>query len=198
MIASMIGPMIGDLQSAPAGGVTKVVDRVPRPGEDEALEKAIRDMIAAATALPGHLGVTVTRPAPPVQPGFRIIYRFDTPEHLQAWLDSEAYARLAAVADSHTLGPAQSRDLVGLEAWFTLPGTPRPPRRDRMTAVTWLGIFPLTAAIGWLLGRLLPPGAPWLLRAALTTALVVPAMTYAVAPWLTRLFRRWLYPEPKA
>jgi len=195
----MIGRMIGDLQSAPVGGVTKVVDRVPRPGEAEALEKAIRDMIAAATALPGHLGVTVTRPAPPVQPGFRIIYRFDTPEHLQAWLGSEAYARLAAVADSHTLGPAESRDLTGLEAWFNLPGALRPPRKGRMTVVTWLGIFPLTAAVGWVLARLLPSAAPWVLRAALTTGLVVPAMTYAVAPWLTRVFRGWLYPpEPKA
>jgi len=177
------------------GGVTKVVDRVPRPGEDGALEAAIRAMIAAATALPGHQGVTVTRPAPPVQPGFRIIYRFDSGEHLAAWLGSEAYRRLAAEADRHTLGAPESQDLVGLEAWFTLPGAMRPPRRWRLTVVTWIGIFPLSWAAAWAFGRLLPPGTPGGVRAALIAAAIVPAMTYAVAPWLTRLFRAWLYPE---
>ena len=39
--------------------VTKIVDRIPRPGMTEQLEQAIRNLIAGALRFPGHLGVSV-------------------------------------------------------------------------------------------------------------------------------------------
>jgi antibiotic biosynthesis monooxygenase (ABM) superfamily enzyme len=180
-------------------GVTKVVDRVPRPGMEQRLEGAIEDLIAAATRFPGHLGVNVTRPAPPAQPGFRMIYRFDTLEHLRAWEQSPEQARLVAIANELTLGPPQRHVMEGLESWFTLPSSALArPSRARMSAVTWLGIFPLVYGYSLLLGLILPSDTPRVLGIALNTALVVPTMSYVVAPWLTRMFHGWLYPAPRA
>ena len=48
--------------------VTTVIDRIPRAGMESRLEQSIKNLIAAAMRLPGHLGVTVIRPSLPAQP----------------------------------------------------------------------------------------------------------------------------------
>ena len=176
--------------------VTKIVDRIPRSGMADPLEQAIKNLIDAALRFPGHLGVTVTRPALPIQPGFRLVYRFDTSAHLSAWEDSEEHMRLAAAADRFTQGEPRRTVLSGLEAWFTLPGQPpmTPPPRSKITVVTWLGIFPLVYIFGTIGSMLLPPDTPPILRLAIVTILVVSAMSYVVGPLLTRLFHKWLQP----
>jgi uncharacterized protein len=170
--------------------VTKIIDRIPRPGMADQLEDAIKNLITAALRFPGHLGVTVTRPSLPAQPGFRLVYRFDTCEHLKAWDESEEHLHLAAAANRFT-----QTVLSGLETWFTLPGQPivTPPPRGKITFMTWIGIFPLVYVLATILGIVLPPNVPSVLRLALVTGLVVPIMSYVVGPLLSRIFHRWLY-----
>jgi uncharacterized protein len=178
--------------------VTKVIDRIPRAGMEAQLEQSIKNLIVAALRLPGHLGVTVTRPSLPAQPGFRIVYCFDSCEHLRTWEESDEYMRLVSIADGYTQGEPRRQILTGSETWFTLPaqsGAPH-PRRGRMTVVTWIGIFPLVYVYGRVVSRIMPPDTPGLLRIAVITALVVPTMSYLVSPQLTRLFKKWLYPGP--
>ena len=182
-----------------ATGVTKIIDRVPNPGMETRLEQSIKELIAAAMRYPGHLGVTVTRPSLPAQPGFRMVYRFDTCEHLRAWEESADQARLVEIANRYTQGEPRRTVLTGLEAWFTLSAHPAAqiPPRGRMSVVTWLGIFPLVFLYGLVLHWILPADTPTVLRIAVNTALVVPTMSYLVGPRLARLFKSWLYPEAK-
>ena len=184
--------------ASPETAVTKVIDRIPREGMDAQLEQAMKNLIAAALKFPGHLGVTVTRPSLPAQPGFRMVYRFDSCEHLRAWEESPERVRLVAAANRYTQGEPHYDVLTGLEAWFTVPAQPalRPPPRARMTFVSWLGIFPLVYLYAELFKRILPPGTPAIVTIFAVTALVVPTMSYVVAPRLTRLFKDWLYPGP--
>ena len=148
---------------------------------------------------PGHLGVTVTRPSFPAQPGFRMVYRFDTCEHLSAWEASADQARLVEIANRYTQGEPRRTVLTGLETWFTLAAQPAAqiPPRGRMSVVTWLGIFPLVFLYDLVLHCILPFDTPTVLKIAANTALVVPTMSYLVGPRLTRLFKSWLYPEAK-
>jgi len=178
--------------------VTKVVDRIPREGMDAQLEQAMKNLIAAALKFPGHLGVTVTRPSLPAQPGFRMVYRFDSCEHLRAWEESAEYGRLVSAANRYTQGAPHYEILTGLETWFTVPAHPglRPPPRAKMTVISWLGIFPLVYLYAELFNWILPPSTPVILKVLAVTALVVPTMSYVVAPRLTRLFKNWLYPGP--
>ncbi len=177
--------------------MTKVIDRVPRPGAERQLETAIRALTGAALRFPGHLGVNVTPPAPPSQPGYRLVYKFDSAEHLQAWEESDEQHRLVAIANLHTQGMPHYQVLTGLETWFTLPaspGTPAPPRA-KMTTISWLGIFPLVYGYGLAVNWLAPATTPGYIRVLVVTLLVVPTMSYVVAPRLTLLFRSWLYPK---
>jgi antibiotic biosynthesis monooxygenase (ABM) superfamily enzyme len=96
--------------------VTTVIDRIPRAGMEAQLEQSIKNLIVAALRLPGHLGVTVTRPSLPAQPGFRIVYRFDSCEHLRTWEESDEYVRLVSIADGYTQGEPRRQVLTGMEA----------------------------------------------------------------------------------
>jgi len=179
--------------------VTKIVDRIPLPGKERELERAIKALITAALRYPGHLGVTVTRPALPYQPGFRIVYRFDSCAHLKAWEESDEQARLVSDANRYTQGEPQHTMLSGLEVWFTLPGhAPQSvPPRDRIAVVTWLGIFPLVYGFATLARILLPADTPAIFTIAVVTMLVVLAMTYVVGPLLTKLLGKWLRPSER-
>src|SRR5437899_11775285 len=100
----------------PGTAVTKVIDRIPREGMDAQLEQAMKNLIAAALKFRGHLGVTVTRPSLPAQPGFRMVYRFDSCGHLRAWEESPERARLVACANRYTPGEPPYDCPTGREA----------------------------------------------------------------------------------
>jgi antibiotic biosynthesis monooxygenase (ABM) superfamily enzyme len=65
------------------------------------------------------------------------------------------------------------------------------PPRYKLALLTWAGAY---AVITLILAVLGPSTAPWPLplRTLLLSALMAPAMTWLVIPFLTRLFRSWL------
>jgi antibiotic biosynthesis monooxygenase (ABM) superfamily enzyme len=178
------------------GPVTTTVTRRVKPGHEPLYEQFLEGIIAAASQFPGHRGAEVFRPQSAAAGEYRVVYRFDTAQHLQAWLDSPEHAAWLERAEPHVLGPLRRQVLVGLEGWFTLPtqpGTPPPPRY-KMAILTWVTIFPLitmvVVATAPLVGSL-----PLVARLAVTTGVTVPLMTWVVMPRVTRLLHRWLYPD---
>jgi uncharacterized protein len=126
------------------GPVTTTVTRRVKPGHQPDYEQVLEAIIAAASRFPGHLGAEVYRPQTAAGE-YRIVYRFDTAQHLRAWLDAPEHAAWLERAEPHVLGPLHRQVLTGLEAWFTLatqPGPPPPPR-SKMAILTWVTIFPL-------------------------------------------------------
>jgi uncharacterized protein len=175
--------------------VTTTVTRRVRPGHEAAYEEFLRGIIAAASVFPGHLGVEVISPQSAAMGEYRTVYRFDTGEHLRAWLDSSEHAAWLERAEPHVIGPIHTSFVTGLETWFTLPGAHgvAPPPPYKMALVTWITIFPLITLIVAVTGPLLE-GLPVAVRLGITTAIAVPLMTWVVMPRVTRLLRGWLYP----
>jgi antibiotic biosynthesis monooxygenase (ABM) superfamily enzyme len=190
------------LNSPPRGShgpVTTTVTRRVKPGHEPFYDQFLAGINAAASRFPGHLGVEVFRPQTAAAGEYRIVYRFDTSEHLHAWLDSDERAAWLERAEPHVIGPMRTRFVTGLETWFTLPdrpGTPPPPPY-KMALLTWLTIFPLITLVVVALDPLLEKLA-LVPRLAVTTALTVPIMTWLVMPRVTRLLRGWLYPQRPA
>jgi uncharacterized protein len=180
---------------SPNAPVTTTVTRRVRPGHEAAYEQFLQGIIGAASEFPGHLGVEVIRPHSPATGEYRTVYRFDTGEHLRAWLDSEEHSAWLERAEPHVIGPMQTSFVTGLETWFTLPGSigAAPPPPYKMALVTWITIFPLITLIVALTGPLLD-GLPVAVRLGITTAIAVPVMTWVLMPRVTRLLRSWLYP----
>lgn len=178
------------------GPVTTTVTRRVKPGHEPDYEQFLDGIIAAASRFPGHLGAEVFRPQTAAAGEYRVVYRFDTAQHLHAWLGSAEHAAWLERAEPHVIGPLRRQVLTGLEAWFILPTQPGapPPPPYKMALVTWATIFPLitlvVVATAPLLGRL-----PLVARLAVTTGVTVPLMTWAVIPRVTRLLGWWLYPD---
>jgi uncharacterized protein len=184
------------LSEGAGGPVTTTVTRRVKPGHEPFYEQFLEGIIGAASQFAGHLGVEVFRPEHASGGEYRIVYRFDTAEHLRAWLDSHERAVWLERAEPHVIGPMRTQFLTGLETWFTLPGgqaTPPPPPY-KMALVTWITIFPLITLVVVVLGPVLKylDLVPSL---AITTAVIVPIMTWLVMPRVTRLLRGWLYPK---
>jgi uncharacterized protein len=189
----------GSVSQSPDTGdlpITTTVTRRVRPGHEAAYEEFLEGIIAAASRYPGHLGVEVFKPQDASAGDYRTVYRFDTAEHLHAWLDSEEHAAWLERAEPHVIGPMRTRFVTGLESWFTLPGRPGtpPPPPYKMALLTWITIFPLITAIVLATGPLLE-GVPVVPKLGITTAIAVPLMTWVVMPRVTRLLRGWLYPD---
>jgi hypothetical protein len=177
------------------GPVTTTVTRRVKPGHEPFYDQFLEGIIAAASQFPGHLGVEVFRPESAAAGEYRIVYRFDTGEHLRAWLDSDERAAWVERAEPHVIGPMRTRFMTGLETWFTLPDRPNapPPPAYKMALLTWITIFPLITLVVIALDPLLEK-LDLVPRLAVTTVVTVPIMTWLVMPRITRLLRSWLYP----
>jgi antibiotic biosynthesis monooxygenase (ABM) superfamily enzyme len=187
---------VGSLPEGTDGPVTTTVTRRVKPGHEPFYEQFLEGIIVAATRFPGHLGVEVFRPPSASAGEYRVVYRFDSGEHLRAWLDSDDHAAWLQRAEPHVIGPMRTQFVTGLETWFTLPGRPGtpPPPPYKMALLTWITIFPLITLVVIALEPLLE-GLALVPRLAITTAVTVPIMTWLAMPRVTRLLRGWLYPR---
>lgn len=173
--------------------VTVVVSRRPRPGLEAELEACLRGVMHVAAGFTGHLGAELFPPDPPTSSDCVLVFRFADATSLAAWERSPERKEWMLQAERLVEGTPAVHRLSGLEGWFSLPGRMLvAPRRWKMALVTGGVIFPLSLAITTLgaplLGHLAVP-----LRPLATTAMLVPLMTWAVMPQVTRLLRRWLF-----
>ena len=180
---------------APNHGATAVITHRIRPGMEAAYEAHVDEIKPVAASAPGYLDLQWIRPVPGLTDIYTIILRFDTEEHLKAWMGSAARTRwieraapLFAAGDDFFL-------TSGLDFWFAPKGATRIPARWKQFLISWSAIFPLvlgmTFVVKWMLGILNIPKNLLLTNLAVT-GLVVFLMIYAVMPRYTKLVKRWL------
>jgi uncharacterized protein len=172
--------------------VTMIVRRHIQPGKETEFEAWQNSIAQASRRYPGHMGVTTLR-LPNRE--YATIFRFDTVEHLTAWECSAERQEWLRRAEPLLDGEQKAEKVSGLEGWFTLPDvTAPPPPRYKMAFVTYLAITPLVYFAVLLLNpplEFLPPFVRMMITSAVTTAL----MTWVIMPNMTRLFKKWLYPQ---
>ncbi|WP_037676614.1 antibiotic biosynthesis monooxygenase [Streptomyces griseus] len=177
--------------------VTTVLTWRVRPGHEHEFEEWTHQVTRCARRFPGNEGVAWLRP----QDGghrFHAVLRFSDPHRLTAWLESderaEWHARIEGIASEES---TERQSTSGMETWFSLPGTAvQSPPRWKMVLTTFLGAYPFTLLIQWLVT---PRTTEWPLplRAAVFPLVLLPTLTYLVMPRLSRLLRLWLYPPPE-
>ncbi|WP_424212669.1 antibiotic biosynthesis monooxygenase [Streptomyces sp. BI20] len=173
------------------GEVTLLIARQVEPGHEDAFRIWAEGILAAAAALPGHLGHGLFRPAHEGAPWF-LVHRFRDQAALDRWQESPERAAFFANCQGHRHTEIARRELQGMETWFAKPGTTRPaPPRWKMAISSGLAIFPISLAGNLLL-------APYLidlnvvLRTAVFAAVFSTLMTYVAMPAVSRLLRGWL------
>ncbi|MFF7311821.1 antibiotic biosynthesis monooxygenase [Streptomyces sp. NPDC008137] len=174
--------------------VTTVLTWQVRPGHEREFEKWTRGISRCARQFPGNEGVSWLEPEDGHR--FHAVLRWSDQHRLAAWLESGERARWhRKIEDIATEVTSERQSTTGMETWFSLPGTTvQAPPRWKMVLTTFLGAYPFTLLITWLVTPQ-TTGWPLPLRAAVFPLVLLPVLTYLVMPRLSRLLRLWLYPR---
>ena len=152
-------------------------------------------MAAAESQFPGFRGSEVFRPIKGVQDEWTTIYRFDTAEHLDAWLNSRQRRELLAHAQ---FGDYKLRTIdQSFGNWFAFDGpAAKPPSNFKTSIAVWLGLYPTVVLLTMLTAPLHLPFWLGMLLGNLVSSFV---MSYLTMPYYgNRILRWWLQPSPLA
>jgi antibiotic biosynthesis monooxygenase (ABM) superfamily enzyme len=176
---------------------TVVISHRVKEGCQDSYEKWLNEIVPVSKTYPGHLGVMVVRPVPSATTTFTVIIRFDTRDHLLAWMGSEDRKRLIERVKPCLADDDKFFVRSGLDFWFTPEGAKaKLPTRWKQFLVTWSAIYPLVLlafpAVESVLHQLAIPDNRYF-RTLIVTSVVVLLMVYVVMPRYTKLVHRWLF-----
>ncbi len=152
-------------------------------------------MAEAEGRYPGFRGSEVFRPIEGLQDEWTTIYRFDTAEHLNAWLMSPERRRLIAEGG---FGDFTLRTVdQSFGNWFAFDGPGAiAPSNFKTSIAVWLGLYPTVVVLTLLTA---PLGLPFWLAMLTGNLLSSFVMSYLTMPYYgTRVLRWWLNPVPSA
>ncbi len=118
---------------------TVVVARKVRPELAEAYEDWQSEILAATSRSPGFIGKETIRPVSGVDDDWVTVFRFDSKEHLLAWMQSEERRELLERGDAFNDAPADEHTMIGgrpTEHYVTLvvSSTPNPGHEKQFLA----------------------------------------------------------------
>jgi antibiotic biosynthesis monooxygenase (ABM) superfamily enzyme len=172
--------------------MTVIITRAVRKGSEEVFEATLRAFIPKSLTFPGHLGVFMLRP-PPGGREFGAVLQFRSQKVWQSFQRWPQYQMFLAEIEQYLQMPARTKSLSGLETWFTPLGADflRTPPRWKIAFVTWIAVC-ISVYVVKSLFSLFDQNWPTFVSLLVSNAVIVAALTGAVMPVLSWLFRRWL------
>jgi uncharacterized protein len=183
--------------ASPQDMVTEIITVSVKPGMEEAYHAWVDRIRQMEAKFPGYQGLQLQPPIPGLQDDWVSLLRFDTSEHLNAWLESDA--RRAALHEVEPfIDQREQQVATAFSGWFTFGDTPgQVPPNWKQAMVVLLALFPVVMLELLYLSPLLQS-----LNLAVATfignLLSVAALTWALVPWANRAFEWWLRPMPNA
>ncbi|GAB3502462.1 antibiotic biosynthesis monooxygenase [Spirosoma knui] len=174
--------------------VTTIIVQRPYRKNVQAYESWLNKIIPLAQTVPGHRGINIIRPHGQSDE-YTIVLHFESEAYLRDWLASDTRKRLIDEVRP-LLNEDERIDIkTGLEFWFTPPSHKVAPAYKQFL-ITLSAIFPLSFLIPQFLAPVLtafPILAVPLVRAFITSLLIVGLMTFVIMPRYVRLVAHWLY-----
>ena len=179
--------------SDPNTPVTVVIAQRVKPGRENDYEAWMSGIAQVSSTYPGHMGAHIIRPQAGIRPEYVVVFRFDSYDHLRAWMTSRDRQRWVEKARPLIESDPQIQQISGIEAWFSIPGKVlRTPPRYKTALLTW-GVVTVVINI---LNRLITPwlqGLPPWLASPILSGIMVILLTYVIMPRVTSFFSNWLY-----
>ncbi len=177
--------------------VTTSVARRIQPGREHDFVTWTDAGIALARTFPGFLGGGWLRSSRKPDE-YYVIYRFADEAALEDWDSSPVRKAWLSRGEGVAVEYATHR-LSGIEGWFEpqqhLTNAVRvlgaPPPRWKQAITIWLGFFPVSLALNYLVVAHLGD-VPLVVKTLVATLISTPLMVYLVLPWLTARLKRWL------
>jgi uncharacterized protein len=192
-------------EDAPRGSsapVSAVISTRLKPGQQDAFLCWHQRVAVAQAKFEGFEGYKLEPPISGVQDDWVTILRFDSPSHLQAWLNSEQRKQLLQEAAAFSVETHTRNVRNGFETWF--PSTDghqqSPPAGWKMNMLVLLTLYPTVFLFSlWvqtplLIGKGMPLWLAFFLGNAFSTAL----LGWVLVPLTGKLFDWWLSPSERS
>jgi antibiotic biosynthesis monooxygenase (ABM) superfamily enzyme len=178
---------------SPHDMVTEIITVSVKPGMEEAYHAWVDRIRQIEAKFPGYRGLQLQPPIPGVQDAWVSLLRFDSSEHLNAWLESDA-RRVALEEVEPFIERSEQQVATAFSGWFTFGDVPgQAPPNWKQGMVVLLVLFPVVMLELLYLSPLLQS-----LNLAVDTfignLLSVAALTWLLVPWANRAFDWWLRP----
>ena len=190
---------VGRPGEAPAQDVTEVIFSKTKPGMDTTYREWAVRIQAAQAKYAGYRGMYLQPPAE--KDGlWTTIIRFDTADHLEAWMDAPERAELLRESKAFIEQEQLMRLATSFPGWVPInPMTGKGPPNWKTAMLVVLGLFPIVM----LELRFLSPILTALgLHASLATfignCISVAATSYITMPLFIRWFGWWLFKDKNA
>ncbi|WP_406839835.1 antibiotic biosynthesis monooxygenase [Streptomyces sp. AHU1] len=157
-----------------------------------------RRMVQEESRFEGFRGTELFRPVEGLQEEWTTLYRYDSAEHLDAWLTSPERQEILAEGEKFSDFTMRTID-NSFGSWFAFEENgkeaPPPPSETRTALAVWVGLYPTVVLLTLVLSPLHMPLWIGLLVGNLLSSFVMSFLTmpYYVNP----LLGRWLRPPPE-
>jgi uncharacterized protein len=182
-------------ERSPQDMVTEIITVSVKPGMEEAYRDWVDRIRQVEARFPGYQGLQLQPPIPGLQDDWVSLLRFDTGEHLNAWLESDA--RREALREVEPFIDQRERQVASaFSGWFTFGDAPgQAPPSWKQSMIVLLTLYPLVM-LELLFLNPLTQSLGMAESTFIGNALSVAATGFLLIPLALRAFEWWLLPRP--
>ncbi|MCA1705030.1 MAG: antibiotic biosynthesis monooxygenase [Actinobacteria bacterium] len=182
-------------ERSPNDMVTEIITVSVKPGMEEAYRDWVDRIRQVEAKFPGYQGLQLQPPIPGLQDDWVSLLRFDTAEHLNAWLESDA--RRDALGEVEPfIDKREQQVATAFSGWFTFGDAPgQAPPSWKQSMIVLLTLYPIVMLEQMFLNPLLR-SLGMAEAIFIGNLLSVAATGFLLIPLVLRAFEWWLLPRP--
>ncbi|WP_234341159.1 antibiotic biosynthesis monooxygenase [Streptomyces sp. NRRL S-1813] len=178
--------------------VTAVISHEVKPGSEQQFLAWQEKTLRAQEKAPGFMGSELFKPVEGVQEHWVVVFRFDSREHLDDWLDSDVRAKLLNEGSKYFISYDVRKVGSAFSGWFQFDHDKRgnaPPNWKQAMSVV-LALYPTVMVLNLTVGVGLEKlTIREYIGLFLSNVLSVSALTWLLMPIVNRVFAFWLVPS---
>ncbi|QTE01476.1 Antibiotic biosynthesis monooxygenase [Streptomyces cyanogenus] len=178
--------------------VTAVVSHTVRRGREQDFERWQGKVLRAQQKHPGFMGSELFTPVEGIQDRWVVVFRFDTREHLDQWLQSDVRGKLLDEGREYFADYDVRKIASAFSGWFRFGEGEEagvPPRWKQAMSVL-LALYPTVMVLNLTVGRVLTQlGVAGYLGLFISNVLSVSILTWVLMPVVNRALAFWLAPD---
>ncbi|HWM35905.1 MAG TPA: antibiotic biosynthesis monooxygenase [Streptomyces sp.] len=178
--------------------VSAVISHELKPGKEDDFLRWQGKIEKAQEKSPGFMGSEMFKPVEGVQENWVVVFRFDSREHLDEWLESDVRKGLLKEGEQYFASYDVRKVGSSFSGWFRFDteGDQGAPPNWKQAMCVLLALYPTVSVLNLSVGfELDEVGVPAYLGLFIANILSVSALTWLLMPLVNRALAFWLQPS---